>query len=790
MKQRGKIRSALLSLSLFILFVGTGSLPSPAMAQTGLVAYYPFNGNAHDESGNDNHGDPTGGPTLTTDILGISNAAYNFPGGGGITVPLSSSILGSTFQNGYTIAAWIKPTNLPNSGTDQRNIFSKENSNIFLRISYYPAADNSFINAYHRSEGVTSHSAANYLYPLTAGTWYHVAVTWDKATGAWEIYVNGHPRGNLPAIPALDTTFTGDGGFWIGKNQQYGHFFQGTIDEVYVYSRALSETEIQQLLYPPVITGQISLTVNEDGILEITLADLTVIDPDNTYPTGFTLTVQDGSNYTRAGNIITPMPNFYGNLAVPVTVNDGTLDSAVFNLTVFVAPVDDAPVITGQSLLSTAEDTPLEITLADLTVDDLDNTYPTGFTLTVWDGSNYIRTENIIRPMPNFYGNLAVPVTVNDGTLDSAVFNLIVAVTEVVNDSDGDLIPDFNDNCPTVANTDQDDFDEDGIGNACDNCPFIENPEQSNSDDDAYGDACDLCPTETNDGGPCSADTGEGSVGTGTNWPFVTVTITYKAASSGVTDYWIPPDCENVIWNTDPPVPQNCRRKAPYILAVEEEGAPGLGIPSGDWVPVQQGDSKTITCDLTNVFDAASLAAAGPVMITPMYTSFSTDRGRDPATGLCKEGDICVDETKYNLIQGTIIAKDVVTKLAAKIDIRPASETNRIFPRLSAVFKVIPVAVLSDESFNAVTKVKRDSLYFGVIGNEDSLLRVGGVPACVGFDVDGDKDRDLVCLFITQKIGTISPETENLFMTGGIKSDSVTGFTASDSVKVVTHGCK
>ena len=43
-------------------------------------------------------------------------------------------------------------------------------------------------------------------------------------------------------------------------------------------------------------------------------------DPDNTFPTGFTLSVQNGTNYTRSGNTITPATNFNGALTVPTTV--------------------------------------------------------------------------------------------------------------------------------------------------------------------------------------------------------------------------------------------------------------------------------------------------------------------------------------------------------------------------------------------------------------------------------------------------------------------------------------
>lgn len=77
----------------------------------GLVGYWPFNGNANDESGNGNNG-TVNGATLTTDRLGNADSAYSFNGNSGITIPHSTSLI---VGNSSTFSFWLKYNSLSNS---------------------------------------------------------------------------------------------------------------------------------------------------------------------------------------------------------------------------------------------------------------------------------------------------------------------------------------------------------------------------------------------------------------------------------------------------------------------------------------------------------------------------------------------------------------------------------------------------------------------------------------------------------------------------------------------------
>ncbi|MFQ5719234.1 MAG: M36 family metallopeptidase [Acidobacteriota bacterium] len=67
-------------------------------------------------------------------------------------------------------------------------------------------------------------------------------------------------------------------------------------------------------------------------------------------------------------------------------------------------------------------------------------------------------------------------------------------------DTDADSIGNACDNCPITANTSQADLDIDGVGDVCDNCAAVANPGQENLDGDGLGDACDDCVDPDGDG--------------------------------------------------------------------------------------------------------------------------------------------------------------------------------------------------------------------------------------------------------------------------------------------------
>ena len=120
-----------------------------------------------------------------------------------------------------------------------------------------------------------------------------------------------------------------------------------------------------------------------------------------------------------------------GGRTIDFTLSDGDgTTSATFSATVTVSAVNDAPLIVNQVARGPIETFPLTITLNDLVVTDVDNTYPDDFTLTVQDGADYDRSGPTFTVAEDYTGFLTVPVIVNDGTDNSAVFNLSIYAAE------------------------------------------------------------------------------------------------------------------------------------------------------------------------------------------------------------------------------------------------------------------------------------------------------------------------------------------------------------------------
>jgi hypothetical protein len=214
----------------------------------GLVGYFPFNGNARDESGN-NIATTVFGATLTTDRFGVSNRAYYFDGNTGYIVTAANPFLEIGSSN-YSIAAWINlefggDAFIYNHAIDDcekgyRLAISPGNASMAsLRSQFTCPTDTNCGSPFNRNTDPI----------LKIGKWYFVVSTVQRGStsavgGAGMFYVNGNRVLRVNNIKNCDLSSNSDG--YIGTDFN-GHFFRGKIDDLMIYNRVLSPNEILSL---------------------------------------------------------------------------------------------------------------------------------------------------------------------------------------------------------------------------------------------------------------------------------------------------------------------------------------------------------------------------------------------------------------------------------------------------------------------------------------------------------------------------------------------------------------
>jgi gliding motility-associated-like protein len=183
---------------------------------------------------------------------------------------------------------------------------------------------------------------------------------------------------------------------------------------------------------PQIISQTNKPSVQQQKALSLTISDIIVTDPDNS-PSDFTIAVLPSVNgtYTASGNQVTPSMTSIGDIYVRISVSDGQAESDVFPFIITVLPANETPRIISQIPLTINEDESIELTFSHLSVEDRDNPYPNGFTLTTYGGDDYTVNKNTVTPSPNFNGTLTIPVSVNDGNSESQIFLVSIEVISI-----------------------------------------------------------------------------------------------------------------------------------------------------------------------------------------------------------------------------------------------------------------------------------------------------------------------------------------------------------------------
>jgi hypothetical protein len=217
---------------IFLLLIITNTINAqvPSYVPTnGLVGYWPFNGNANDESGNGNNG-TINEAILANDRFGDSNKSYQF-NHNSITL-----INTPQFNGSWSISLWYKRSTYSTGYENFGALFTTSSDIQFEGIGMWLLINEEKL--YFQAGGDNSLMLTPYEYDTN---WHNVIYTYDGVN--LSLYVDS--VNNLSAPVVITSNYTSS--FNIGRGfDSFGNDFSflGSIDDVGVWNRALTPYEI------------------------------------------------------------------------------------------------------------------------------------------------------------------------------------------------------------------------------------------------------------------------------------------------------------------------------------------------------------------------------------------------------------------------------------------------------------------------------------------------------------------------------------------------------------------
>jgi len=241
--------------SLFISGKAFSQVPS-YLPTNGLVGWWPFNGNANDESGNGNNGTVIGGQFQFDRFLNANSAYYGNGINSGIDITnLNNFPFGDQFR---TISVWFK-CELPYPGGD-RHFFAYGDNTFGTRFSLYTTG--SLIGVEYCNGAVRSFFEPDSL-------WHQIIVTYNGAgSSGIQIFVDGQLTitNVLAPISSLNTanSFVHTIGSLFNSN-----FFKGMLDDIGIWNRALTQQEISDIYVLQTCSNDLTISPPSNNLLNI-----------------------------------------------------------------------------------------------------------------------------------------------------------------------------------------------------------------------------------------------------------------------------------------------------------------------------------------------------------------------------------------------------------------------------------------------------------------------------------------------------------------------------------------
>ncbi|MFC1504379.1 LamG-like jellyroll fold domain-containing protein, partial [Spirochaetota bacterium] len=226
----------------------------------GLIAYYPFDGNTLDASGNNNDL-AVSNAVLSNDRYDNADTSYYLNGTPG------SRMLGSNalfIEDPYTIAYWYKPVTGGGASSGLVGLYEESaHSNVYVWSARYDAEDNAVRYVHRVPAGDTGGSSFFASNSYTVDSWHHVAIRYDGTQ--MRVYQDGQLYSTMlnPSTTINDAVRV-----YLGCNGPYtdaAFAYKGFLDEVRIYNYDITDSEIQQLAAMPSMGIMISGTEYASG---------------------------------------------------------------------------------------------------------------------------------------------------------------------------------------------------------------------------------------------------------------------------------------------------------------------------------------------------------------------------------------------------------------------------------------------------------------------------------------------------------------------------------------------
>ena len=209
--------------------------------KNGLVAYYPFNGNANDESGNRIHGG-VNGATFDSDRHNKRKSAYNFNGYSWVELPKNKIL---KFGSGdFSYCAWIKTSQVDLEGRVTATIIAEDSN---ARAHRFLALDDRgrAVFGVRHNESPSEKIRIDYGESIADTKWHHIVGT--RKGGNFSLAVDGNIVAKAENLKLGSSDEEIPVGIGARMDSASKNPFKGSIDDVRIYNRALSAAEVKAL---------------------------------------------------------------------------------------------------------------------------------------------------------------------------------------------------------------------------------------------------------------------------------------------------------------------------------------------------------------------------------------------------------------------------------------------------------------------------------------------------------------------------------------------------------------